>query len=74
MFDLPPTQLLLVLAALALPILPNLWAIWDSFQSDFDTHQEKMVWIAVSVFVPVLGGLAYLIWGRKRARREKCED
>ncbi|GAB6060235.1 PLD nuclease N-terminal domain-containing protein [Desulfonatronum parangueonense] len=71
MFDLPPSQLILILALLALPILPNLWAIWHSFHADFATHQEKMVWIAVSVFVPVLGGLAYLFWGRKRARRKQ---
>ncbi|SDB58414.1 Phospholipase_D-nuclease N-terminal [Desulfonatronum thiosulfatophilum] len=71
MFDLPPSQLILIMALLALPILPNLWAIWHSFHADFTTHQEKMVWIAVCVFVPVLGGLAYLIWGRKRARRDQ---
>lgn len=71
MFDLPASQLILILVLLTLPILPNLYAIWHSFHADFSTHQEKMVWIAVSVFVPVLGGLAYLIWGRKRVRREE---
>ncbi len=71
MFDLPTSQLVLILGLLTLPILPNLWAIWHSFHSEFATPQEKMVWIAVSVFLPVLGGLAYLIWGRKRARREQ---
>lgn len=69
MFDMMTSQPLLFFALLSLPILPNLWAIWHSFHADFATHQEKMVWIAVSVFVPVLGGLAYLIWGRRRARR-----
>lgn len=69
MFDLPTSQLLLILVLLALPILPNLWAIWHSFHAEFATHQEKMVWLAVNIFVPVLGGLVYLFWGRKRARR-----
>lgn len=69
MFDLPTAQLLLVLTLSVLPILPNLWAIWHSFHASFATEQEKMVWIAVSIFVPVLGGLAYLLWGRKRVRR-----
>ncbi len=71
MFDLHASQLVLILGLLALPILPNLWAIWHSFHSEFATLQEKMLWIAVSVFVPVLGGLAYVFWGRKRARREQ---
>ncbi len=71
MFDMPTSQLVLILGLLTLPILPNLWAIWHAFHSEFATPQEKMVWIAVSVFLPVLGGLTYLIWGRKRARREQ---
>lgn len=69
MFDMPTSQLLLILALLSLPILPNLWGIWHAFNATFPTDQEKMVWIALSVFVPVLGGLIYLFWGRKRARR-----
>lgn len=69
MFDMPTSQLLLILALLSLPILPNLWAIWHAFHATFPTDQEKMVWIALSVFVPVLGGLIYLFWGRKRTRR-----
>lgn len=69
MFDLPTSQLLLILAFLTLPVIPNLWAIWHSFHAEFATQQEKMVWIAVSVFVPVLGGLIYFFWGRKRIQR-----
>jgi uncharacterized protein YjeT (DUF2065 family) len=30
---------------------------------------EKAIWMAICVFVPVLGGLAYLIFGRPRAKR-----
>ncbi|HDQ40164.1 MAG TPA: hypothetical protein ENN39_03955 [Desulfonatronum sp.] len=69
MFDIPLSNVLLYLVLLSLPILPNLWAIWHSFHANFATHQEKIIWIAVSVFIPVLGGAAYVIWGRKRARR-----
>jgi len=68
-FDIPLSNVLLYLVLLSLPILPNLWAIWHSFHANFATHQEKIIWIAVSVFIPVLGGAAYVIWGRKRARR-----
>ncbi len=49
-----------------LPILPNLWAIFHIFKNDFDTPQEKMIWLAVSVFIPVIGGLVYLFLGRRR--------
>ena len=70
--DLPPMtpgQLALLIALLALPILPNFIAIWHSFYRVFPTHTEKMFWFLLAIFVPVLGGIAYLIWGRKRGRK-----
>ncbi|WP_028575640.1 PLDc N-terminal domain-containing protein [Desulfonatronovibrio hydrogenovorans] len=56
----------LLIVLVFLPILPNLWAILHIFKHDFQTAQEKMAWIAVAVFIPVLGGLAYLFFGRRR--------
>lgn len=69
MFGIPAEKLIYVLPLLLIPILPNLWAIWHIFRCDFNTAQEKMAWLAVSVFIPVLGGLAYVFWGRKRGKR-----
>ncbi|RQD56861.1 MAG: PLDc_N domain-containing protein [Desulfonatronovibrio sp. MSAO_Bac4] len=57
-----PILILLIL----LPILPNLWAIMHIFKNDFDTPQEKMIWLALAVFIPVMGGLVYLFMGRRR--------
>lgn len=59
----------LLLLLLVVPILPNLWAIWHIFRCDFNTSQEKMAWLAVAVFLPVLGGIIYLFWGRRRAHK-----
>ncbi len=50
----------------AIPILPNLWAIRHAMFHTFATNQEKMMWIGAAVFIPVLGGLAYIFFGRKR--------
>lgn len=60
-FDNPILILLIVL-----PILPNLWAVMHIFKNDFDTPQEKMIWLALAVFIPVMGGLIYLFLGRRR--------
>jgi len=57
-----------LLILLILPIIPNLWAIWHIFKHDFTTPQVKMFWLAVTVFIPVLGGLAYVFWGRKKIK------
>ncbi len=51
---------------LLLPILPNLWSIWHIFKNDFPTPQEKMTWIFVATFLPVIGGIIYVLWGRKK--------
>ncbi len=57
-----PVLIILIL----LPILPNLWAIIHIFRNDFDTPQEKMIWLGLAVFIPVIGGLVYLFLGRRR--------
>lgn len=57
-----PVLILIVI----LPILPNLWAILHIFRNDFDTPQEKMIWLGLAVFIPVIGGFAYLFFGRRR--------
>jgi len=70
--DLPPMtpgQLALFLGLLALPILPNFFAIWHSFHREFPTPLERMFWFLLAIFVPLLGGIIYLIWGRKRGHK-----
>ncbi|MGX9365260.1 PLDc N-terminal domain-containing protein [Desulfoplanes sp. PS50] len=66
MSSLTPLQLVLVIAILALPIIPNLWAIWHIFRHDFATPAEKKGWIFLNVFLPVFGGIIYLFIGRRR--------
>ncbi len=51
---------------LLLPILPNLWSIWHIFKNDFPTPQEKMTWVLIATFLPVIGGILYVFWGRKK--------
>ena len=67
---LHPGQVALFLGLVILPILPNFYAIWHSFHRQFPTSQEKMIWYFLAIFVPVLGGIIYVIWGRKRGSKE----
>ena len=53
---------------LSLPILPNLWAIWHAFHRQFPTPIERLVWMFLATLAPVIGGLAYLVVGRARAK------
>lgn len=64
-----PGSIPVKLALLALPMLPNLWGIWHAYRHRFKGQAEQMIWIVVCVFLPVLGGLAYLLVGRARAMK-----
>ena len=55
------------LALLFAPALLNLWGIWHAFNHTFGTPLERIVWIMACVFIPLLGGLAYLLFGWRRA-------
>jgi hypothetical protein len=63
--NLSLTSLLL----LAIPAIPNLFGIWHAFNRRFPTDKERLIWLGVCVFVPVLGGLAYLLFGFRRAKK-----
>lgn len=52
---------------LGLPALPNLFGIWHAFNHDFPGPQERLKWMGVCVFLPVIGGLIYLLFGLRRA-------
>ncbi len=58
---------LLLAFGLMLPILFNLWSIRHAFKHDFPSEKEKKIWIRLATFLPVVGGLVYLLWGRPRA-------
>lgn len=47
--------------------LPNLWSIWHVWSHEFDSFQRKVSWLCVAVFLPVIGGLCYIAFGRRKA-------
>ena len=59
---------------LALPILPNIYAIWHIRSHYFANEQQRSLWFLLAVFVPVIGGLVYLIKGRKYARKKPWQE
>ena len=74
MSSLTPLQLVLVIAILALPIIPNLWAICHIFRHDFALPAEKKGWIFLNVFLPVFGGIIYFFVGRRRTVDPSAAD
>ena len=60
---------ILQLLLLGIPAIPNLFGIWHAWNRVFPTQQERLIWLGVCVFVPVIGGLAYLLFGMRRAKK-----
>ncbi len=60
---------ILKLLLLGLPAIVNLFGIWHAWNREFPTAQERLIWLGVCVFVPVLGGVVYLLFGLRRAKK-----
>ena len=59
----------ITLLILLLPMVPTFWAIVDIAYRDFGTLKKKALWGALIVFIPCLGGLVYLILGRRQGTK-----
>lgn len=64
-----PGSSILFFLLIGLFAIPNLFGIWHAFRRVFPTQQERLIWLGVCVFVPVIGGLAYLVFGLRRSRK-----
>ncbi|MCK9240681.1 PLDc N-terminal domain-containing protein [Desulfocurvus sp.] len=62
---------LVVLDAAGICLFISFWAIWHAYWRVFPTSQEKALWLVGVVMLPVLGGLAYLFFGRNRGRSSR---
>ena len=49
--------------------LLTLGAIWHAWNHTFPNENERLIWMCVCVFFPVLGLLAYLSFGLRRAQK-----
>lgn len=58
------------LPLLLVPIIPNMWSIMHLYRNEFPTQQERAAWIVAQVILPVLGGVGYILFGRKRALKK----
>ncbi len=59
---------------LFVPILLNFYAIWHVRMHYFSTEQEKSYWFLLAVFVPIIGGLIYILFGRKKALKAPLQE
>ena len=64
-----PTLLASVAAGATIFMLLSWWAIRDAFSREFESTNEKVFWVQLAVLVPFLGGIVYILVGRKRGKK-----
>lgn len=67
--DLSAAPWAVILGAVGAFAAVSLAAIWDAIRREFNSVNEKLAWVQLSVLVPFLGGLAYFVFGQKRGRK-----
>lgn len=60
------SAIIFLLLFAALPFLLTIYCLYDIIRSTFKDPTNKIVWVIITVFVPILGAILYLVWGRSQ--------
>jgi hypothetical protein len=64
------TTVIIIVGAVVASSLTTCWSLVDVAGRDFGAIEKKAVW-GVVAFIPFVGWMVYLLWGRKRGRRRE---
>ena len=59
-------QIIMILFIVAFPLMLILYCLLDITRSTFQDPNNKIIWAVIVLLAPIIGSLAYLIWGRKQ--------
>jgi len=62
-------ETILITALLLLALVLWIWAVIDILRSDFKDIVQKIIWLLVVIFFPILGSIVYFQLGRKYTSR-----
>jgi hypothetical protein len=60
------TEIVLLLFAVGFPLILTIYCLLDITRSYFHDPTNKIIWAIIVLLAPVIGSLAYLIWGRQQ--------
>ena len=60
-----PVKILIVIAVLAIPIIPTFWAIFDIPKRSFKSPKSKILWFVLVSSLPFFGAIFYIAFGRR---------
>jgi heme/copper-type cytochrome/quinol oxidase subunit 2 len=64
------TELLVLFIIFGLPLLVILAALIDILKSEFQVAQNKVIWVLVTIFLPLLGAILYFVIGRSQRTQQ----
>ena len=59
-------EIILLVFAVLFPVVLIVYCLLDITRSTFQDSANKIIWAIIVLLAPVIGSLAYLIWGRKQ--------
>lgn len=65
-FSIGIQELLIIGVILIIPAILFLWALVDALTSEFIEKNNKLIWIAVIILLPLLGSILYFTIGRNQ--------
>jgi len=64
------TELLVLFIIFGLPLLVILAALIDILKSEFQVAQNKIIWVLVTIFLPLLDAILYFVIGRSQRTQQ----
>ena len=59
-------EIIILLFAMGIPLILTVYCLLDITRSSFQDSTNKIIWAIIVLLAPVIGSLAYLIWGRQQ--------
>jgi hypothetical protein len=63
-------EIIILMIIGGLPLILIIYCLFDITRSTFKDPINKIIWVIITVFVPVLGSILYLVFGRSQKATE----
>ena len=57
-------EIIILVLAMGFPLILTIYCLLDITRSSFHDSTNKIIWAIIVLLAPVIGAMAYLIWGR----------
>ena len=58
--------MIIIILFVGLPLLLTIYCLYDITRSTFKDPSNKIIWVIITVFIPILGAILYLVLGRSQ--------